>query len=197
MQVIIMCKAPVAGRVKTRMMTQYSAEEAKYIHVNMARKVINRADKLFNFIKVASDDRKHSFFKEFNLPVISQGEGDLGARMIRLMQQEFELNAQSILFLGTDSPHMSESRLLEVEKALKTHDVVIGPVEDGGYDLIAMSQPYVELFENISWGTEKVTRQTLEAAKKSCLNVFFLDESFDIDTPEDLIRIEGSWSSNR
>ena len=191
--VFVMCKAPVAGRVKTRLMTLYSAGEACDIHRAMAETVIERAARLFFNVSIAADDISHPFFERFGLPVVEQGEGDLGARMSRLMRQAFDEGAGSVLFLGTDSPHMAESRLADVVARLGDHDVVIGPVADGGYDLIAMSKPAPELFEGIAWGSEHVLRQSLERAKGSGVSVALLDQSFDLDTPESLERVKALW----
>ena len=193
-QVIVMCKAPVAGRVKTRLMSVYSAEEACSIHMAMATTVVERASRMFPHVTIAADDVSHPFFEQFGLPIVEQGEGDLGTRMSRLMQRAFADGAEAVLFLGTDSPHMAESRFQMAAEALLEGDVVLGPVEDGGYDLIAMGKPWPELFEGVAWGSEKVLEQTLQRAKKINVSVELLDESFDLDTPESLERAKSFWS---
>jgi len=190
-RVIIMCKAPVAGRVKTRLMRTYSAEEAAAIHQAMATTVINRVVRLFDDVQIAADDVAHPFFTQFDAPIVPQGEGDLGARMIRLMHDAFAQGAVSVLFLGTDSPHMSDARLIEAAGALGVNDVVLGPVEDGGYDLVAVGGDW-PIFEDVAWSTASVLDQTLANAKRLGLRCKLLSPSFDIDTPEDLARAKAS-----
>lgn len=190
---IIMCKAPVAGRVKTRLTPTYSTEEAAAIHRAMAETVIARTSRMFPDSCIATDDVTHPFFKPFALPLVAQGEGDLGARMSRLMLAAFNDGAGAVLFLGTDSPHMPDTRLTEAVALLTLHDVVIGPVEDGGYDLIATRRPCPGLFDGIAWGSGHVLRQTLQKAEAASIDVALLDESFDLDTPASLERAKGLW----
>jgi len=191
-QVVIMCKAPVLGRVKTRLMMKFSAQQATDLHRAMACTVIERAKRLFEYIDLAVDDINHVFFTPFNLPIVAQGEGDLGARMCRYMQNYFAQNDNPVLFLGTDSPHMSDQRLRDAVLGLKDHDVVLGAVEDGGYDLIAMNHAYARLFEGIDWGSEKVLSQTLSVIQDMNITCHVLEASFDVDTPEMLERAERS-----
>ncbi|MDT8376239.1 MAG: TIGR04282 family arsenosugar biosynthesis glycosyltransferase [Mariprofundaceae bacterium] len=195
LRVIIMCKAPVAGRVKTRLSPPFTPEDAARLHQSMAEAVIERTSSMFSNVWIASDDISHPFFEGFNLPLAEQGEGDLGDRMTRLMQQAFNDGAGSVLFLGTDSPHMPESRLVEAVERLNDHDVVIGPVEDGGYDLIAMNRPCPKLFENISWSTEQVLQQTVQQAEAASISLAFLDMGYDLDRPESLHRAAPIWNA--
>lgn len=185
---IIMCKAPVEGKVKTRLMAKYTAAQAMAWHQAMATTVIERAKRLFQHVWLAVDDTAHPFFKTFGLPLYAQGEGDLGERMAHLLKQASQHGYKKILFLGTDSPHMPDKRLLQVTSALNEYDVVLGAVEDGGYDLIAMNGAYPVLFSDIAWSSEHVLKQTLAIIQKQQLNCLVLEESFDVDTPEMLER---------
>ncbi|MFQ5581730.1 MAG: TIGR04282 family arsenosugar biosynthesis glycosyltransferase [Mariprofundaceae bacterium] len=188
MRVIIMCKAPVPGKVKTRLSPAYSHKQAADMHRIMAEMVIRKVTRLFDDVQIAADNPTHPFFNSFASPIVAQGAGDLGARMTRLMQQTFEAGADGLMFIGTDSPHMSDSRLLQVALELGRYDVVIGPVEDGGYELIAMRQACPQLFEDISWSTSLVLGETLARIKSAGLSCQTLATGFDIDTPEALQR---------
>jgi hypothetical protein len=183
-----MCKAPVEGKVKTRLMAKYTAVEAMLWHQAMATTVIERAKRLFQDVWLAVDDTMHPFFEVFELPLYSQGKGDLGMRMTHLLEQASQHGFKKILFLGTDSPHMPDKRLQDAALALDDYDVVLGAVEDGGYDLIAMNGAYPMLFSDITWSSVHVLKQTLAMIQKQNLNCLVLEESFDVDTPEMLDR---------
>jgi len=185
--VIIMCKAPVAGQVKTRLMCRYSAEEAASLHRAMAERVIARAKRLFTHVIIAADDPAHPFFAAFGLPLRAQGEGDLGVRMQRQIDAPFAAGAKGVLLLGTDSPHMADARLIEAAAALDAADVVLGPVEDGGYDLIALAAAH-NIFDGVAWSSADVLRRSVANAERQGLRVALLSESFDVDTPADLDR---------
>jgi len=195
-QVIIMCKAPVAGAVKTRLMPHYSAQQAAAIHMAMATTVIKRAARLFDDVVIAADDCAHPFFADFGLPLQAQGEGDLGERMQHQMQLAFAdgLNrSDAVLLLGTDSPHMPDNRLLTAAEWVGDSDVVIGPVEDGGYDLLAMRQAW-PIFDNVAWSSGQVLMQTLSNIHKLGLSERQLDVNFDVDFAEDVQRAkQAGW----
>ena len=195
MRVIIMCKAPPAGAVKTRLMSHYSAEQAADLHQAMATTVIERAKRLFDDVVIAADDCNHPFFANFGLPLQAQEEGDLGQRMMHQMHLAFAGGVDAVLLLGTDSPHMSDERLLSVAEHLKTKDIVIGPVEDGGYDLLAMKKPW-PIFEHVVWSSGHVLQQTVANIHDLVLSEQQLDMSFDVDFPEDVERArQQGWSS--
>jgi len=195
MRVIIMCKAPVAGRVKTRLMSAYSAEEAAAIHAAMARTVIDRARRLFDDVWLAADDPEHPFFQQSGVPLRRQVTGNLGQRMASEVRRTFRDGASGVLLLGTDSPHMADGRLLAAARFVDQYDVVVGPVEDGGYDLIAMRAPHTSLFRGVAWGTERVLAQTCAIAEQHALTLKALPESFDVDTPAMLERaLQAGWS---
>jgi len=78
---------------------------------------------------------------------------------------------------------------------LQTHHVVLGAVEDGGYDLIAMRESYPELLSGMPWGTAELLQQTSAVAQAKSLCCHILDVNFDVDTPEMLDRaIAYGWS---
>lgn len=187
-RVIILCKAPVAGAVKTRLLPAFAPAQAADLHAAMARAVAGQARALFRDVQLAADDAAHPFFASLGLPVLSQGDGDLGQRMARLSAQAFAVADAPLLFLGTDSPHMPPRRLLAAAELAAQYGVVLGPVEDGGYDLIACRGHHPALFAGVRWGTGGVLADTLARIDRLGLSHALLDTAFDIDRPEDLAR---------
>jgi len=192
MRTIILTKAPVEGHVKTRLTPVFTAKEATSIHIKMIETVLTNVCNLFDDVWLAADNINHPYFKDitkrFNVMIKEQGSGDLGVRLRRLQKLSFDQDESPIMFLGTDSPHAPKARYTETLVNIKTQDVVIGPVEDGGYDLIAMRSFYPGIFENISWGTEFVYSQTVNYINTLGLSVHELNTSFDLDRPEDIQR---------
>lgn len=187
-QPIVFCKAPVPGRVKTRLMPAFSPEAAARLHAAMAECVIRRALARWPWTWVAADDPSHPFFQDVEARVVAQGEGDLGDRMGRCARMAFDLGRGGVLLLGTDSPHMSRARMHMAERLLEHADVVLGPVEDGGYDLLAMRGMFGALFQGIPWGSAGVRATTLQRAREAGLSVRLLSMGFDVDTPADVAR---------
>ncbi len=198
MRIVILAKAPVAGHVKTRLIPRYTATEAAELHARMAAMVIDKACSVSDKVWLAADNETDPFFTELaaihNISVCSQGSGTLGKRLTTLMTKFFAESDECVLFLGSDSPHVPAARYREALGFLAASDVVIGPVEDGGYDLILIKQPYKELFKDIAWGSEHVYRQTIDACRRMQLKTHALRVSFDLDRAEDLDRAPpDSW----
>lgn len=187
-RVLILCKAPVPGAVKTRLMPAYGAAEAADLHAAMARTVIDRARSLFADVRVAADDCDHPFFTRFGLPIVAQGPGGLGERLARLCIERFATGGGPVLILGTDSPHMPAQRLRTAAELVYTHDVVIGPVEDGGYDLIACRGCWPGVFEHIRWSSSNTLNDTVARIEALGLTHTQLEPSFDVDTAADVAR---------
>jgi len=129
-----------------------------------------------------------------DISVCSQGTGGLGKRLTTIMMNLFAESDESVLFLGTDSPHVSAARYREALGFLAASDVVIGPVEDGGYDLLVINQPHKELFKGISLVFKHVYRETIDSCRSMQLKTYALRVSFDLDRAEDLDRAPpDSW----
>lgn len=92
------------------------------------------------------------------------------------------------VLVGGDSPLMSIQYIESALNSLVSHDLVLGPTEDGGYVLIGMNEPIPTLFNNIPWSTERVLSMTMEVANRLGLKVNCLDKVWDVDTKADYIR---------
>ena len=193
MRVIVLAKAPVAGKVKTRLMPQYTAEQAAELHQQMVKAVVAKVCGVFDDVWLAVDDVDHGFFKElqleFDFELHSQGQDGLGSRLQTLSAASFVLDDKPVIFLGSDSPHVHISRYQSAASALQQCNIVIGPVEDGGYDLIGMTRHYPSVFDNIHWGTDSVFCETMRNISDLGLEVNALDMSFDLDRAEDIKRV--------
>ncbi len=115
-----------------------------------------------------------------------QCEGDLGRRLSYAFEQGFAAGLRRVLMVGSDCPGIDNRQIAKALTQLETHDVVLGPAEDGGYYLVGLKKPQPKLFEAISWGQSCVLRQTLAIANRHNLLVSLLNPLPDIDRPEDL-----------
>ncbi|OIQ03207.1 MAG: hypothetical protein COS82_04980 [Zetaproteobacteria bacterium CG06_land_8_20_14_3_00_59_53] len=188
MRPVIMCKAPVPGKVKTRLTPALSPQQAAELYMAMAEIVIRRTLRLFPNAWIAADDENHPFFQSFGAPVLPQGAGNLGERMQRMVRRAVDCGADAVLLLGSDSPHMQDARLIAAHRALQTCDVVLGPVQDGGYDLLAVRGYRPELLHGVVWSTPDVLQQTLGNARQLGLSVRCLSTAYDLDTLDDVER---------
>jgi glycosyltransferase A (GT-A) superfamily protein (DUF2064 family) len=91
-----------------------------------------------------------------------------------------------VAIVGTDSPTVTRSTVIAAHEALDHADLVLGPTEDGGYYLLAVSVPQPRLFRDISWSTSTVLEETEARAREEGLTVHRLPTLRDIDTADDL-----------
>jgi rSAM/selenodomain-associated transferase 1 len=114
-----------------------------------------------------------------------QGGGDLGERLARTFESAFASGAERVVIIGSDCPEVKSADIRTAWKELKTHDLVVGPAIDGGYWLIGMRQAHPQLFDGITWSSEKVLGETLQRARSLGLSIQLLRILSDIDTEED------------
>jgi len=130
--------------------------------------------------------------------VAPQADGDIGHRMAGAFTHLFAEGARHVALIGSDLPSLPTSRLADAFTALEQRDdVVLGPAEDGGYYLVALSRPRPALFTGVAWGTRDVLRRTIEAARADGLSVALIDPWYDVDTPDDLSRVAVSDGAPR
>ena len=191
---MIFCKAPIAGQVKTRLTTELTAEQAMQVHIELTQRTLQLAT-ISNLCPVqlwCTPSTDHSFFtasaQTWHVILQQQKGDDLGERMNNAFCSA--LNSYSrALIIGCDCPSLTEQDLEEALTALNQEKCcVLAPAEDGGYVLIGLNQPHPELFDNMPWGTERVLEQTRARIKHYNLHHHELKEQWDVDTPKDLTR---------
>lgn len=189
----VFARRPELGKVKTRLAAEIGPEAALAAYRDCLRAVSAQC------ARIAPQGGKRGLLV-FGTPAgsvldmaayfprwsgfLDQGEGDLGARMLRAFK-----SVSPAVLIGTDSPDLPDAILEQAFADLASNDLVLGPAEDGGYTLIGMNRPFPQLFNDIPWSTPDVMRLTLERARD--LKVSVLPKWYDIDTKADLER----WKS--
>ena len=194
----ILCKTPEKGFVKTRLAASVGDQKALEIYLDLLNitdgetRPFNSSRHLFlasaledSIEKMQSTLQQQDLFTDPKTKFIIQQGEDLGQRMSTAFEKLFK-NHQSVVLIGCDLPDLTSALIAKAFDALQNNDLVIGPSCDGGYYLIGLNKSTPELFEEISWSTEKVLKQTLERAERLLLKVQLLDQLRDIDTLEDL-----------
>lgn len=193
-QLIVFAKAPVAGRVKTRLTPPLTPEQAAAVHAASLQDVVARAASTTAGAQIMYDDSPDAaawFGTTFpDLPRGPQAAGDLGDRMSDAFAQAFEAGASAVAIIGSDSPTLPAGLLEDALSVVPAHDVVLGPAVDGGYYFVALRREAwpaaLPMFRQIAWSTGAVLRQTLDRISAAGLDAHMLAPWYDIDRPEDL-----------
>ncbi|MEH2150827.1 TIGR04282 family arsenosugar biosynthesis glycosyltransferase [Nostoc sp.] len=190
---IIFTRYPEPGKTKTRLIPVLGNVGAANLQREMTEYTIFQVEELQKAMDISvevrfagGDSQLMQDWLGLDLLYQSQGEGDLGLRMARSLFDAFQSGRKKVIIIGTDCPGLNAQILATAFDKLQTFDLVLGPAIDGGYYLIGLRQPILELFVNIEWGTAQVFQKTLDIAQKLNLLHVNLLPLADVDRPEDL-----------
>jgi rSAM/selenodomain-associated transferase 1 len=184
--VALFAKAPVAGRVKTRLTPPLTPEEAALVaraclEATIASVANDPALPVTLFLDGALDAALERFVRSRGVAIRPQGAGDLGERLRAAFGALFAAGAPGVIAIGSDSPTLPAGRIREAATALTKHDAALGPAEDGGYYLLGLARPEWRLLEGIPWSSDAVARVTLERASAIGASVRLLGPWYDVD----------------
>ena len=193
-RLIVFARFPEAGQVKTRLIPALGADRAAQLQAALTHATLDVAGQYCSGrpceqqVQFAGGDaarmgRLFGVDRQYEAQV---GNG-LGERLEHAVSASFHSGVQRLVVIGTDCPELDSCRLNDAFAALTHSDVVLGPALDGGYYLIGMRTPRVELFRGIDWGTERVLQQTLTIARRLGIRVHRLQPLSDLDHAEDLV----------
>ena len=191
--VIVMARAPISGEGKTRLRTVLSDQECLNLQEAFVQETVQIAlDAALGPVFVAFTPARAAAWADRTFGTrtrpFPQSNGNLGDRMLAALQHVQEQGHAPLLLIGTDIPRLRPRHLWDALKALTRTDLCLGPTEDGGYYLLGCHDPVSSLFDHIAWGTDAVLETTLGRAKEAEISTELMDELYDVDTPEDLVR---------
>jgi len=185
---VLFAKAPVPGRVKTRLAAEWGEEAAAGLHSAF---VLDTLEKLRHFNKFADlelhTDISTDAWGETGVARDLQVAGTLELKLIHALSRGLDQGRSVVMILGSDSPTLPDEcihRLLESRA-----DVALGPCEDGGYYAIACRRVASEMFTGVKWSTGHVLEQTERAAGACGLAVERGQLWYDVDFPADVMRL--------
>ncbi len=192
--ILVFARAPVPGRVKTRLAARLGPSGAAEAHRACALDALALADSLPGCARrllVAGDAsawRQSGLAPGAGWEIEPQRGRDLGERLEHAFAESFRRGAKKVLAIGTDTPWMGAGRLRTAQAWLDADDVVLGPSFDGGYYLAGARRMVPEIFRGIAWGTSTVLSATRRALERASTPYRMLPWDFDLDRPADLDR---------
>lgn len=191
---IIFTKAPVPGRVNTRLIPALGEDVAKELYLELLRRTLATAasSDINNVRLYCTPDIDHpqlvELAKEFGMSLHPQRGRNLGERMDNALHGILRDQKAAVL-AGCDIPELgTEDLAAACEQLCSGRDAVLGPAEDGGFYLIGLSRECRGLFENIEWGQGDVLAEMRRRLQRLGMNVFELPEHWDVDRPRDVAR---------
>lgn len=195
----VMIKSPRAGAVKTRLVPPLNFDEAAALSVCFLRDTASNitdvashgaAEGVAVYTPVGSESAFNGLLHAGFSLVAQRGES-FGERLFHATEDLLALGYQSLCLIDSDSPTLPRSFLIDAVRWLAQPGdrVVLGPSDDGGYYLIGLKHAHARIFEDITWSTAQVLRQTVERARELDLETSILPAWYDVDDGATLARL--------
>jgi rSAM/selenodomain-associated transferase 1 len=182
---IIMVKAPVLGRAKTRLARQIGGVEALRFYRAATAGLLRRVscDPRWETVLAVDPPRAcQSTFWPIRIERRPQSRGDLGARML---DQFGKAPHGPAVLIGSDIPGVAARHIAAAFAALRRHDAVFGPAEDGGYWLVGLRAGHRpgKAFAGVRWSSEHALADSRASLGGS--RVALVETLFDVDDAAD------------
>lgn len=190
-RIVIFDKAPVPGRVKTRLISILGEVGAARLAQRMLLATIAEAEAAGLSAPELCATPHHDdaewlpFLPDAAIRYSDQGDGDLGERLGRAANRVLGAG-EAILLIGTDCPALDRHKLRAAAAALLSNDAVIHPTVDGGYALLGLRRFDRSLFEGIEWSSATVAAETIKRIEALGWSLSVGDTLRDVDVPADL-----------
>ena len=188
----IAAKAPLPGQAKTRLAAEIGEEGALELYRAFLRDLAARfATGPFAlswyvtppgaWAEIAPLLGAHAA----DARVVIQPAGDWTERQRSLFRRAAANGERRVVLIASDSPQIRLEEVAEAFRQLDSHDIVLGPVLDGGYWLIGM-RGWHDVLSGIAMSTPGVLGGIVARAQASGLSVAQVESTFDVDEVGDL-----------
>jgi rSAM/selenodomain-associated transferase 1 len=187
-----MAKAPLPGKVKTRLCPPLSPRAAADFYACLLADIAAEAARLRGarlYLYYSPRGRKGHFRDAAFSPYLlrEQAGKDLGERMARSVEEAFAEGAGRAVVIGADCPALSAGRIRSAFRELAgAADAVFGPAVDGGFYLAGIGAPAPRLFSDIEWSAPSVLSEVLSRCRREGMTYALLPVESDVDTAGDI-----------
>ncbi|MDX2974456.1 DUF2064 domain-containing protein [Kribbella solani] len=178
--VIVIAKAPVAGRVKTRLQGEFSAVEAAALARASLGDTLSAVQRAAAGRRVVVLEGEPGSWLPAGFEVVGQRGDGLDERLAAAFEDVYD--GTPMLLVGMDTPQL-RPELLGFHWS--GHDAVLGLTEDGGYWCLGLRKPDRRALVGVPMSTDHTGRDQLRRLLALGLRVRMLPTLRDMDTPRD------------
>jgi len=187
--VMVFAKAPIPGRVKTRLIPLFGAERAAALHAALVGDQILLLQSLAGTVACElHTDEPTDAWTGLGVSQKLQAAGDLGARMLAALETALAAGHSPACILGGDIPALPAAHLLDLLAG--PGDVTFGPAEDGGFWGVAARRVHPALFQQVPWSAPDTLPRALDAARRRGFSAGCAASWWDVDTAADVRRLQ-------
>jgi rSAM/selenodomain-associated transferase 1 len=184
--IIVFAKAPVPGKVKTRLTPLLGPERCLDLHRAMVAATVRTAKRISGIEVELHTDAPCDDWPDAHVVRRLQTAGGLQLKLLHALSTALETHDRALV-LGSDSPTLPASHVAQLLAA--TADVALGPAEDGGFWGIAASRTHPAMFDGVEWSSPTTLEQTAAAVRRAGLSIHIGPTWYDVDDPASLERL--------
>jgi rSAM/selenodomain-associated transferase 1 len=192
---IVIAKAPVPGRVKTRLCPPCSPWQAAAIAEAALLDTLDAVASTPTSTRALVLDGEPGGWVPEGFDVHPQGSGRLDARLA----YAFDAVGGPALLVGMDTPQL-DAELLHASLAtlaMPGTQAVLGAAADGGYWAIGLRRPRPEVFHGVPMSTPWTGRAQRQRLRRLGISWAELPSLRDVDTFEDALRVADACPGSR
>jgi uncharacterized protein len=180
---VVIAKAPLPGRAKTRLSPPCTPSEAAELAAAALRDTLAAMGATPARRWVLALDGERDGWASPGFEVVPQRGAGLGARLSHALAAA----GGPALVVGMDTPQLTPALLRAAARRLldPATDAVLGPADDGGYWAIGLRRPNPRVFAGVPMSTARTGRAQLERLGALGLRTALLAPLRDVDTIAD------------
>jgi len=190
--IALFAKAPLPGRVKTRLQPELSGAEAAELHrafvADTWQRLREALPEVDAYLYADMLYRPYGDLAQASRLRTQRGK-NLGARMYNCFAELTREGYGRVIITGSDSPTLPPRYLVHGFKMLESADAVLGPTDDGGYYAAGCTRPHPEMFDGVAWSSDTALVDTEQAFRRAGLRFQRLESWYDVDTIHELKRL--------
>ncbi|MFB6525072.1 DUF2064 domain-containing protein [Streptomyces sp. NPDC056399] len=189
---LVIAKAPVAGRVKTRLTPHFTPDQAAELASAALQDTLAAVLDTPAARRVLVLDGRPGDWVPQGIEIVPQDTGGLDARLAAA----FSLFQGPALVIGMDTPQVTPDLLAQGLDFGET-DAWFGPADDGGFWALGLADPDPALLLGVPMSVAHTGQEQRRRLTTSGRVVRDLPELCDVDTPADAARVAAATPGTR
>jgi rSAM/selenodomain-associated transferase 1 len=181
--VIVIAKAPVPGRVKTRLTPPFTPEQAALLAEAALADTLAAVSATPVAHRVLALEGPPGPWLPNDSALISQRGDGLDQRLAAAFADAYGLARLPMVLIGMDTPQVTPDLLTDAAAQLVSGDAdaVLGPASDGGFWLLGLRQPNWSLLQGVPMSRDDTGSLQLARLMDAGLRVAMAPELTDVD----------------
>jgi glycosyltransferase A (GT-A) superfamily protein (DUF2064 family) len=120
-----------------------------------------------------------------------------GERFTNAIQSIYDLNYDSVIAIGNDTPNLTANQIGSAHTKLSTNAIVLGSSTDGGFYLLGIKKEHfdAQLFLKLPWQSQNLNGALSKLFKVNGVQVSYLEKLQDVDSVEDIKMLFDNFKS--